>query len=371
MMEKDLGYRKVQFTGRGSYIISLPKEWAKEVGIERGSEIAFKVQENSTLLLIPRKIVEEEKEAHKPQLKEYWIHIQPEDSAESVCRKIISLYVVNAGIIHVRFKNRESVAKFRNAINGLVKETLLGAEIIDETSNEVTIQVLVDHPEFPVEKAVRRMAILALSANQAAVSALGDGNLDKIREVAESKNDVGRLNLYVIRQLKFGLERNLFKELGFRTPKEFLGYRIVANDIKSIANNAMVIARNVKTFGKMVEDQTLFLKEAIDEAAYSQILDFNSQAQQLFDESLKAMFKRDYEHADKIISEAKSLADRENDLVTVISSKKLDPNVSAIFSSILDNSRRILEYSRDIAEVTLNRTIEEVSTNRLQTESRR
>jgi len=153
---------------------------------------------------------------------------------------------------------------------------------------------------------------------------------------------VGRLNLYVIRQLKFGLERNLFKELGFRTPKEFLGYRIVANDIKSIADNAMVIA-----------------------------LDFNSQAQQLFDESLKAMFKRDYEHADKIISEAKSLADRENDLVTVISSKKLDPNVSAIFSLILDNSRRILEYSRDIAEVTLNRTIEEVSTNRLQTESRR
>ena len=30
MAEKDLGYRRVQCTGRGSYIISLPKEWVEE-----------------------------------------------------------------------------------------------------------------------------------------------------------------------------------------------------------------------------------------------------------------------------------------------------------------------------------------------------
>ena len=41
MAEKDLGYRRVQCTGRGSYIISLPKEWVEDIGLKRGSEIAF------------------------------------------------------------------------------------------------------------------------------------------------------------------------------------------------------------------------------------------------------------------------------------------------------------------------------------------
>ncbi|MBS7614981.1 hypothetical protein KEJ18_04545 [Candidatus Bathyarchaeota archaeon] len=72
------------------------------------------------------------------------------------------------------------------------------------------------------------------------------------------------------------------------------------------------------------------------------------------------MFKRDYEHADKIISETESLAKQELNLTTIIFSKKIDPIVSLIFSLILENSRRIIEYAVDISEVTLNRTIEEV-----------
>jgi len=73
------------------------------------------------------------------------------------------------------------------------------------------------------------------------------------------------------------------------------------------------------------------------------------------------MFKRDYECADKIIIRLESFVTLENDLITLISSKKLDPNVSSILRLILDSSRRIVDYSRDIAEVTLNRTIEETS----------
>ena len=164
-----------------------------------------------------------------------------------------------------------------------------------------------------------------------------------------------------MRQLKFGLEQDLFEELGFRTPKEFLGYRIVANDIKGVADNAANIARNLMNLKKMIESQTLLLNEAVDEEVYSQILEYNSLAHKLFEDSLNAMFKRDYEQADKIISEIESFAAEENDLLIVVSSKKLDPNVASALGLLLDNSRRMMEYTRNISEVTLNRTIEEVS----------
>jgi len=74
-MERDLGYRRIQLTGRGSYIISLPKRWVRELGLEKGEQVAFKVREDSSLLLIPRKILEGIKEIEKPSLKEYRISV--------------------------------------------------------------------------------------------------------------------------------------------------------------------------------------------------------------------------------------------------------------------------------------------------------
>jgi len=360
-MEKDLGYRKVQCTGRGAFITSLPKDWVKETGLERGSEIAFKVRDDSSLILVPRKIMEGRKETEKPKLKEYWIYIDQKGDLQSVCRRIISLYVVSADLIHIRFKDGGIDPKFKTTINNLVKNSLLGSEIIEETANEITIQILINHPNFPVEQAIRRMAVIALSANRDAILALKNMDQGLIQSVIDAHADVNRLNLYVIRQLKFSLERNLFKEMGFKTPKEFLGYRIVANDIKSIADNALNATNNITTLKKLIEDKMLFLKEPIDEEVYSQIFNFNSLAHQLFEESLKAMFKRDYENADETISKLESFVTLENDLITLMSSKVLDPNVSSIFRLILDSSRRILDYTQSISEVTLNRTVEEIS----------
>ncbi|MEM2146223.1 MAG: phosphate uptake regulator PhoU [Candidatus Jordarchaeaceae archaeon] len=357
-MEKDLGYRKIQSTGRGSYIISLPKEWVQSIGIEKGNEIAFKLQEDFSLLLTPSKIIEEKVSRSKPEIKECWIYVHEKDDPKTICRKIISLYVINADLIHVRFANNKAI-EHKIAIKNLVKTILLGAEIIDESQNIITIQILINHPEFPIEKAIRRMIILALLANKTAVSMLIEKDEDT-NKINEYKSDVARLNLYVLRQLKFGLERVRFTELGFKSPKEFLGYRIIINDIKSIADNAAIITHNIDNLRKMIRDQQLFIKEKIDEEVYAQILEINSKAHQLFEESISAMFKRDYEHADKIIFETESLSKQERNLMLTILSKKLDPMVSSIFSLILDNSRRIIEYAIDISEVTLNRTIEEV-----------
>jgi phosphate uptake regulator len=204
------------------------------------------------------------------------------------------------------------------------------------------------------------MTIIALSANKDAISALKNRNQELFQSVINARNDADRLGLYVVRQLKFGIERNLFRELGFRTPKEFLLYRIIVNDIKNIGENAMNIVNNLATFQKQIDDQMLFIKEPIDEEVYSQMLNFNSLAHQLFEEATKAMFKRAYNDAEKIITKRESFVPLENELIRLISSKKLDPNVAAILRLMLDSSRRIMDYGQDIAELTLNRTVEEV-----------
>jgi len=357
-MERDLGSRKVQCVGRGSFIISLPKEWIHEMKIGKGSEIIFKVLEDGSALLIPRESFKD-RGSEKTALKEYWLYVKPEDNSESLCRKITSLYVVGADIIHLRFKDKSCLQKHRAAVNDLVKNDLLGSEIIDESENEITIRILINHSSLPVEMAIRRMAVLALAANREVITALKSRGNNFMKAISDTYNDVNRLNLYVIRQLKYHLERGLFKELGFKSPKEFLGYRIVANDLKSIASNALHIANNISSLKKLIEDEILISKEPLDEEIYAQISDFCSLMHKTYEESLKAMFKRDYEKADKILSEIEKYSDIERNIAVAIFAKKLDPNIALTLGLIIDALRRIIEYCRNIAEITLNRTIED------------
>jgi phosphate uptake regulator len=203
------------------------------------------------------------------------------------------------------------------------------------------------------------MAIVALSANRDAITAFKDRNTALFDAVINAHNDVNRLGLYVVRQLKYGIERNLYRELGFRTPKEFLLYRIAVNDIESIAQNALNIINNLGSIQKLIDDETLFLRDPVDEEVYNQLVNFSSLAQQSYDDAIKALFKREYKDAENLILKCDSFAPLENQLVTLMSSKKLDPNIASALRLIFDSSRRIMDYSRNMAELTLNRTVEE------------
>ncbi|MFB3890242.1 MAG: AbrB/MazE/SpoVT family DNA-binding domain-containing protein [Candidatus Bathyarchaeia archaeon] len=360
MAEKDLGYRRVQSTGRGSYIISLPKEWVQDIGLKRGSEVAFNVQPDATLTLVPRKIKERTEEEEGSKLKEYYISVDPQEDIESTLRMIQALYVISADIIRIHFRSNADSSKCKLAVKNFARDTFLGSEIIDETDDEITLQILIKHSEFPIEKAVRRMAIVALSAHKDAISALKGESKELYKNVVNGHHDANRLGLYVVRQLKYGIEHNMYRELGFRTPKEFLLYRIIVNNIKDITENAVNIMNNLTTFQKLVSDQVLFVKEPIDEEVYSQLLSFNTLAHQLFEDATKAMFKRDYNDAEKLIPKRESYVKLENDLIRLMSSKKLDPNIASILRLVMDSARRILDYGENIAELTLNRTVEEL-----------
>lgn len=351
-------YRKIQKVGKGSYTITLPQDWMRDLGLMKGSHVALKVQQDSCLLVIPKEVLEKRKGVEESTLQEYRIIVNPEDDPQSVCRRITSLYVVSADLIHIRFK--ETIPpEHKSAISNLNKNLLLGSEIVDETSNEITLQILIKHPDFPVEKAIRRMSILALSANRDAILSLEKSGESPIGIVSEMCADIDRLNLYVIRQLKYGLENNTYKELGLNNPKEFLGYRIVAYDLKGVADNAFIMANKISTLKKMIKEQFLIIKEPLDSEVYSQIIKFNAKTHAFFKQAVNSLFKRDYKTADEIIFQVKPLLELENDLITLISMKKMDPNISSAFSVILDSSRRLVECGRNIAEITLNRTIEE------------
>jgi phosphate uptake regulator len=278
----------------------------------------------------------------------------------SLLRRIKALYVISADIIRIHFRGIVDSTKSKNEIKRFTRNTLLGAEIIDETQDEITLQILIKHSEFPIEKAIRRMAIIGLSANKDSILALKNQKKEFFESVINAHNDVNRLGLYIVRQLKFGISMNMFRELGFKTPKEFLLYRILVNDIRNITENALNIINSISNLKKQVDEELISLKDSLDEEVYLQILNLNSKAHELFEEAIKAMFRREYNAAEKIIVKRGTFISLENKLIRLMTIKKLVPNNASIFRFVIDNSRRILDYSQNIAELTQNRTVEEL-----------
>ena len=103
---------------------------------------------------------------------------------------IRALYAIGADIIRIHFKNAKDAAKSKTETKNFVRDTFLGAEIIDETPDEITLQILIKHSEFGIEKAVRRMAIVALAANRDAIASLTDQNSALFESVIHARNDV-------------------------------------------------------------------------------------------------------------------------------------------------------------------------------------
>jgi len=68
-MEEGGETRKIQFTGKSSYIISLPKQWIVDLGLKQGDQIKIIRKGSSTLELYPPKFESRIKKKKMQQLK--------------------------------------------------------------------------------------------------------------------------------------------------------------------------------------------------------------------------------------------------------------------------------------------------------------
>jgi len=336
--------RKIQFTGKSTFIVSLPKKWVTSLGLKAGSQIIVS-QQNSSLILTPKEMAKP-----SPLPVEAAITISNEDNPDKIVREIISLYVVGYRFIIVKTNERISALQ-RNIIKELVRKKLVGTEIISETSNEIKLQILLSYPELSVENALRRMCLIAISMHDDAIQALK--NLDKklAQEIMQLDDEVDRFSLYIIRQLKTAVQNEkILKDIGLSSSRDCLGYRVIVKFVERIADHATKIA-----------EQTLAIEEKLNETVFQKIFEISTFAKTLFENAVKSLFKKEYVLADNVVSKVKTIASLENEALKEIQPKirqKDFPNIRMIMESI----RRTAEYASDIAEIVLNLNINQIIT---------
>jgi len=332
--------RKIQLTGKSTYIVSLPKKWVTSMNLKTGSQLVISKQSDASLLLTPKEL------AKPSKLGDASITITPKDDPNTIIRKIIALYLVGYSIIKIETKNGRITSLQRNRIKDLTRKKLVGTEIISDSANEMTLQILLSYPELSVENALRRMCLIAASMHEDAVTALKDLNKELARDVITLDDEVDRFSLYIIRQLKAAVQsERVLKEVGLSNPRDCLGYRVIAKALERIADHAVKIAENV-----------LLLDEKIDAPAFRKISEMSSFARSVFDNSIQSLFKKDYFLADNVVAKAKTIALIENEAMETLG-KKVEASEMSSVRMILESIRRTAEYASDIAEIVLNLNI--------------
>jgi len=334
--------RKIQFTGKSSYIVSLPKQWIIEMGLKQGDQVAVVRQGISALQIVPLK------HHNKPAgAEDATIEIKQDDEGSVIIRKLISLYLLGFSIMNVKPKLGRLKPSQRNAVKDAVKGMLMGTEIIADSTEGITIQVLINLFELSVDGALKRMLIIAKSMQNDALLALVEANYDLAREVINSDDEVDRFSFYIIRQLKIAIQNeHMLKEMGIESPHHCLGYRLIVKNIERVGDHATAIAKDLLEFKKPIRKSIL---EPIQE--------MNNFSLSVLDEACLSLFKRDFSQAERTVEKTLEISRYEKKILDSIRALRNDEESYRV-RRMNENIRRISEYASDIAEIVLNMTIE-------------
>ncbi len=177
---EDRYVRRVQVTGRGSYIVSLPKPWVQEAGLRKGGRVEFSRQENWGLTLTPFGSTRYDDEHTRCAMS-----LNPNVDPDALTRMIISLYVAGYSTIEIRSKSGNLPSTIRDTIRDVARGKLVGTELVTESAQSATLQVLLSYPQLLVPDAMRRMLSILNAMQQDSMQSFSRLDKDLANQVVK------------------------------------------------------------------------------------------------------------------------------------------------------------------------------------------
>ncbi|MFY9564991.1 MAG: PhoU domain-containing protein [Nitrososphaeraceae archaeon] len=338
--------RRIQFTGRSTYILSLPKKWMSEMNLKAGDLVNIVRDSNHSLSIIPNSL------RSSDSLNEATALITQAESENSLKRKVISMYLAGYNIMHLKAKSGRISPLQRDAIREVIRRNLVGTEIIADSSENITVQVLLTLPELSVNTAVRRMFLIATAMHKDAMSALAELNHELAEAVIKSDDEVDRFSLYILRNLVMATQNErALQEMGLKGTADCLSYRVAVKSIERVADHAVGIS-----------SKHLRLNQKISKEAFDKIQKMSQLSLSVLSDSVEAFLRRDYVLADSVVNKAEEMRNLEADAISFLDKVNGTGGRSANVDVkiILEDIRRTAEHASDIAEAAMNQTIREV-----------
>jgi phosphate uptake regulator len=323
--------RKIQITGKSTYIVSLPKTWVNKVNITNGNSVAMMPRADGTLLINPK--INRRDDAPK-----HHISIETND-VDTMFRKFIGAYLAGFDLIEIKSPDR-----FRSDMRQKIRiltHNVIGPEIIDEGTSSVQVKDLLDSSDLAPKQVLKRMYVITRGMHRDAVDALQRHDSDLADDVATRDDDVDKFYWLIAKQYNLVLNDMFFAEKMRINVKEILGFVLVARSIERIADHAKKMATNAREI-------------TIDHECLNQIAEVSEKILKSFDSAINAFHRNKFEPANEVINDSKQLSDEIDVLKHNMFSIDADAKNVASLAYIIDSLERTRAYVIDIAEVSIN-----------------
>jgi len=329
--------RKVQLTGGSTYVVSVPKDWARKLGIKPGDYLKVIPQPDMSLLIVP-----EQHKTEKEGLSEASINASDAEAPDYIAREVIACYLVGCDIIRLKFGRK--AAEYRAYVKDIMRRKLVGVETIEESADYIVIRCLLGYTEFPIREALNRMHAMALSMHRDAIMALKSGDISLAKDVVQRDDEIDRLYFFVVRQLNMAIgNRFVAESIGLSSSRDCLDYRLVAKSIERIADHATRIAQKIPVIERTNTDYIIAL-----------ISEMSNTSNNICQSAMESLNELSTKKANQAITKIAEVAELEKEIIEQILQAKLDTGTTIGLRLILESIRRTAEYGTDIAEVAIN-----------------
>lgn len=323
--------RKVQVTGGSTFTVSIPKDWARENDVSAGDEVAF-FPDSDSLLLTP---------AGGDEHVRGTLDVSGL-TGETLMASVITMYVSGFDVLELE---ADRITADQRRIIRTTVHRLVGLEVLEETSQRVVIQDLLDSSELSIHNAVRRMRLIALSMLDDSMMGLVENDDDLSQDVVERDDDVDRLWYMVSRVFRSALRSpRAAQNIGI-TRETCFDYHSSARQLERVADHATKIARVSRDLDAVPEEVVAALEE------------MHSDARGVIDMAMDALFEEDNARANDLSHEARQavieIDQHARDIDQLL--RDLEAPQAQHLGLVVDSLSRCADYGGNIAETALQK----------------
>jgi len=249
-------------------------------------------------------------------------------------RELIAHYI--SGSDEVTIKSNKITREQRNRIRE-ISQSLIGYEIIDESSEEVSIKNIFDATKFPIIQNVEKIFVIVKSMFNDAISAMIQNNKPLAHDVIDRDFEIDKFQLAITRQFSSLVQEKIYDEETCLNKKDLKYYENVATQLERIADHAVKIARRVTIINKKPGS-----------VVSSRLKNITEKVLPLLEHSAEMVKKLDKTLAHKILN-------KNPEVERLLS---LDQNEKSIEEMVVvDSLDRLRGYVMNIAEITIDQAI--------------
>jgi len=183
--------RKIQLTGGSTYIVSLPKKWITEHGLEARDQVRIEWRPSGTLRVIADASTIVRNREVNIDCKEVPDHM--------IFDYLVAAYLSGANRITIN-SSKEFTRNQSKIFRNFVKSTR-GLEITNDQGSKLEMISLLNPAEIPLYSSINRMYLLISRQVRDFSDVLIDGDLEILEDSAERENEVDALRLLLERQV--------------------------------------------------------------------------------------------------------------------------------------------------------------------------